>query len=370
MKRKLHFQNSFAKSNIKLFLVLLLVISAGSIFGQGTVSKTVLENTVNGVRITVSADEGILPSDTKLTSRLLTSIEKDVYINELKNEKHVTFVQSLAYDITLLDGFGNEVQPNGEVTVSLGGLPFTNDENGLVVFHAETEGSHQDFTLTKKFIEKPTSKVLGKSKSKVSRAVLGKTLKIASEDQNQIDFKTNHFSVYLVGTTKTATYNFYVDGSLSETQIVLNGESLIEPENPTVQTGKRFTGWFVQSSSTAIDFNQSVSVNTTETKIVNAVFEDVWYVYFVYNSEIVSTKEVMPNGVTDENNIPISVTESGKAFAHWSLTENGSAFDFSTSITNNTSLYAVLTDQWTISFDSEGGSTLLPDYGWINGGYL
>ena len=43
-------------------------------------------------------------------------------------------------------------------------------------------------------------------------------------------------------------------------------------------------------------------------------------------------------------------------FSHWSLTENGSAFDFSTTITENTTLYAVWTYKATVTFNAGEGT--------------
>ena len=53
----------------------------------------------------------------------------------------------------------------------------------------------------------------------------------------------------------------------------------------------------------------------------------------------------------------------GKAFSHWSKTVDGTeAFDFNTTITEDTTLYAVLADRWKVTFDTQGGTTIFPKY--------
>ncbi|MDD2528335.1 MAG: InlB B-repeat-containing protein, partial [Lentimicrobiaceae bacterium] len=304
----------------------------------------------DGVNIKVNAADGILPEGTQLSVKLLTDKEEEIYIKSLKENNGIRMSQSLFYDITLHDKQGREIQPKGEVTVSFSGLNFENNGTGLVVLHAEENvNGKEGFLFSKKYPEINT-------RDHKSLA------QYASINPNEIQFKTAHFSVYAVGTTQTATYNFTVNSAVQQTQIVLNGESLIEPETPTAPAGQRFAGWYVQGETSPVVFNQAVTVSSTSTLTVNAQFESVWYVFFNYDGVLVATKDVAPGTTTDASGVPLVVKVLGKVFSHWSTTVNGPAFDFNTPINANITLYAVLADSWIVSFNSQGGSPVMPAY--------
>ncbi|MDD3743564.1 MAG: InlB B-repeat-containing protein, partial [Lentimicrobiaceae bacterium] len=317
----------------------------------GTTSKALtLASKVNDVTVKVHGAAGVLPEGTQLKVRLLSDSEEQVYIRSLKRNSGITLKQASFYDITLYNLAGEEIQPSGEVTVTFSGIE-SPVEGSLVVMHAEKANpAMDDFSFSKKY---PAVKVDNNAA----------TLQHAHVNSNEIRFNTAHFSVYVVGVTPTATYNFMVDGTLQETQIVLNGESLLEPEMPVASAGKRFTGWYIQGFTTPLTFHQAISVSTTQTYTVNAVFETVWHVFFNYNGELVATKDVVaPATTTSAAGIPLVVNVPGKVFSHWSLNVDGTAFNFSTPITSNTTLYAVLTDRWVVTFNTQGGSALMPEY--------
>lgn len=178
----------------------------------------------------------------------------------------------------------------------------------------------------------------------------------------------DHFSIYGVGTVATATYKFYVGQDEVDTQILLNGEYLLEPEAPEKIDNQRFRGWKIEGG-TFINFSQPIAVTETISRNVNAVYEDVVYVYFLYDDgvapdgyDVIATKDVMPNTATDGMNVPLVVKIPGKAFSHWSQEPGGIEFNFSTPISTDTNLYAVLIDRWKVTFDAQGGSSVLPKY--------
>jgi uncharacterized repeat protein (TIGR02543 family) len=78
----------------------------------------------------------------------------------------------------------------------------------------------------------------------------------------------------------THTYNFYVDGELIQTQIVKNGEFLLQPEAPE-KADHKFIGWYVDDNPNPIDFSQAVTVTSTEEFDAVAKFEKVYYVFFM-----------------------------------------------------------------------------------------
>ncbi|NLG19787.1 MAG: InlB B-repeat-containing protein, partial [Fibrobacter sp.] len=171
----------------------------------------------------------------------------------------------------------------------------------------------------------------------------------------------------------TKTYEFWVEGDgiptkLVDTQIVKNGQSLIAPATPEAPDGTKFTGWFVGNDKVLFNDPIEVNANTPDKVEAKAKFTPVAYVYFVYNGNVIATKEVPPGTKTDSSGVPITVNIPGKVLSHWSDTVDGSAFDFAgTNIDGDTSLYAVLIDQWEVSFNTHGGTTILPQYVVHNG---
>jgi len=176
--------------------------------------------------------------------------------------------------------------------------------------------------------------------------------------------------------THTATYVFKNGTTTADTQIIQNNQALIAPATPAAPAGQRFVGWFVQGSSTPLTFGVPMTVTSTTTINVLAEFEHVVYVSFVYdntpddnvnNGVIIATKSVVPGTATDAGGVPLVVNVPGKAFLHWSETAGGQAYNFATLIQSDLTLHAVLTEKWQVTFDSHGGSTVLPQYVVNNG---
>ncbi|MGI6696549.1 MAG: InlB B-repeat-containing protein [Christensenellales bacterium] len=175
------------------------------------------------------------------------------------------------------------------------------------------------------------------------------------------EFSYNSVSMKnLTNLVHTRRYEFHgFNGILVDTQIVKKGGSLVDPGIPDAPSGQEFTGWFVGDEQ--VVFNTAINnITATETVTANARFKEVCYVSFVHG-DIVTTKKVTKNTTTNADGVPLVVNTPGKAFSHWSTEINGSAFVFDTTpITADTTLYAVLIDRWTVTFDSNGGSAVLP----------
>ncbi|MCA1759367.1 MAG: hypothetical protein LC658_06325, partial [Bacteroidales bacterium] len=90
-----------------------------------------------GIIISVSAPNSVLPHDTELKVKLLSDSEKQEYINKLEIDNRIELNQSLAFDITLHNNRGDEIQPNGEVTVGFSGVEFTHTDEQVTVYHVE-----------------------------------------------------------------------------------------------------------------------------------------------------------------------------------------------------------------------------------------
>lgn len=167
----------------------------------------------------------------------------------------------------------------------------------------------------------------------------------------------------------TNTYKFYVNNVLAETQIIRDGGKLTEPASPEPGANQKFAGWWtvVDNVEVEVDFDTPIAVGAANQEIrVDAKFISIVYVYFISEGSVVTTKELTPGGTTDASGIALNITTPGKAFSHWSDSTSGGPFDFSTPITQNTNLYAVLIDQWKVTFNTKGGTPVLPVY--VNNG--
>ena len=328
--------------------------------GSEKIGPTQLIANVNGVTIEIYADEGVLPEDTELSAHMLSFLEALSYIEAIKESTGEVLEDYMVFDIKLLDREGNEVQPDGSVTVTFSDVYFAADDD-IAVYRLEPIVGKGIFGINNRPNGGGFKPGFYPGQSSIKDQFRAKNM-WAIKHRNDVVFTTNHFSIYAVGTHKTATYEFYVGTELISTQIVKNGEELEAPEVPAEIGGKKFTGWYIQGESNPLDFDQPVTVSSTATYKVEARYDDVYYVYFKYDGDIITTKEVVPGTATDDTGISLVVTETGKAFSHWSETVNGSAFDFSTAINEDITLHAVLADLWTVTFNTQGGSQVLPRY--------
>lgn len=129
-----------------------------------------------------------------------------------------------------------------------------------------------------------------------------------------------------------------------------------------------FLGWYSEGSDERFQFGQEVAVNSDETIRIDGRFKGAVYVSFVNDGEnpekdkIIKVKELVPGEKTDGKRVPVVVMQTGYVFKHWSLTRNGPPFDFNQPINENTVLYSVLGQPWTVSFDSDGGFVIPPEY--------
>ena len=248
----------------------------------------------DGVTIKVEAEAGVLAEDTTLSVIALSKEEAETYIKVIEDNTGQALDSFMVFDITLFDVEGNEVQPDGLVTVSFSNLPF-DSEDDAEVFHLEPlfqmrmTGGRQANDLRYNFTAR-------------SMASTGY--------RRGVSFKTPHFSIYAVGATPTATYEFYVDEQDDpvDTQIIKNGEILLEPEVPEKDGDKKFVGWFLEESTQALNFAESVSVNETKTYKVKAAYSATYVVRFMYNDDVITTKEVTADGVINDEGVSLVVT--------------------------------------------------------------
>ena len=153
------------------------------------------------------------------------------------------------------------------------------------------------------------------------------------------------------------TYVFKANGETISTQIVKNGDTLLEPQVPA-QDGKVFTGW-----SPEVTFGPVSNVDKTETITVEAQFADGYHVYFKDNNgRIIATK-------TGASGTEVSVAKvnfpvgSDEAITGWYTDAAHTQKVESVTIeTSDITLYAKVEKGHWITFESNGGSYVEPKF--------
>lgn len=152
------------------------------------------------------------------------------------------------------------------------------------------------------------------------------------------------------------TYEFYVNGEKVDTQIVKNGDTLLEPQ-VEAQDGKVFTGW-----NPEVSFG-TVPELTGENKTirVDAVFADGYYVYFKDNTgRIIATKTGTTGQTITFEDVSFAVG-TNQAITGWYTDSTLTNKVTSVTIENgNITLYAEVKEGYWITFESNGGSYVAP----------
>ena len=153
------------------------------------------------------------------------------------------------------------------------------------------------------------------------------------------------------------TYVFKANGETISTQIVKNGDTLLEPQVPA-QDGKVFTGW-----SPEVTFGTVSNVDKTETIEVKAQLADGYHVYFKDNKgRIIATK-------TGASGTEVSVAKvnfpvgSDEAITGWYTDAAHTQKVESVTIeTSDITLYAKVEKGYWLTFESNGGSYVAPAF--------
>ena len=170
----------------------------------------------------------------------------------------------------------------------------------------------------------------------------------------------------------TYTYKFYVGTNPTPvaTQIVKDGQTLLEPSVPADPSGANFPfmGWYdAPTGGNKIAFGP-VAVTSTQTISVYARFAATYKVSFVYvntlgNTIQLGTKTAYSGDAVNADGISYADSlEPRKVFSHWSATNGGAAYNFSTPVTGNMTLYLITNNLWRVTFDAKGGTPVRPIY--------
>ena len=156
----------------------------------------------------------------------------------------------------------------------------------------------------------------------------------------------------------TVTFNSNGGSAVSpNTQSVTNGSTATKPSPDPTRDGYTFTGWYTDSATTQ-PFDFSTSINNDMTLYAGWT-KDQWTVNF----DSQGGSSVPNQTVTDQDTATKPApdpTRDGYTFTGWYTDpETMQPFDFSTPITGNKTLYAGWTkNPWTVSFNSQGGSSV------------
>ncbi|WP_314967020.1 leucine-rich repeat domain-containing protein, partial [Oribacterium sinus] len=123
------------------------------------------EKALSGVLITVQADSGVFPKDATLRVRKLSKVEEqkvDSAVKEKLQENQENLLQSMIFDISVLNQEGEEVQPDtakGEVTVQFSNIPFLQEdaEKQISVFHLDSVDAAAEKLAAEKIEEKESA---------------------------------------------------------------------------------------------------------------------------------------------------------------------------------------------------------------------
>ena len=219
----------------------------------------------NGIAVAIRAPEGVFPEGTKAV--LAAPSAESLAAAAAASGQDASDLMGV--DITFRYD-GKEIQPTSAVEVSFRAAEIA-DADISNVYHVSDGGAVQEVAASK------------------SGASLG--------------FTADSFSTWIFPTaggavapasilnpeTSIATYVFNADGATVDTQYITSGDTLSEPAAP-VKEGHRFIGWYV--GETPVTFGTVSTVSETAEIIVEARFEEVYYVFF-HNPEgaVVATKE-------------------------------------------------------------------------------
>ncbi len=146
-------------------------------------------------------------------------------------------------------------------------------------------------------------------------------------------------------------------GAPSTSQTVKSGECVAAPAAPT-RSGYSFDGWYTsESGGTKFDFSSPVSRNITLYAHWTLDPNQKYTVTFNANGGAPSTSQTVKSGECVLT--PTAPTKSGYRFAGWyTAASGGSAFDLTTPITSDITLYAHWdTSGYTVTFNANDGTT-------------
>ena len=160
-----------------------------------------------------------------------------------------------------------------------------------------------------------------------------------------------NIKVYAVWIAKY-TVTFDSDGGTEVApQTLTNGDKATEPSDPTKE-GHTFAGWTLDGK--AYDFDTPVIEDTT----LVAIWMPIATAKYTVTFDSDGGTEVAPQTLTkgDKATKPSDPTKDGYTFAGWAL--DGEAYDFDAPVTEDITLVATWTAEYTVTFNDDDGSEI------------
>ena len=290
--------------------------------------------------VTVSYGEETFKTGTEMKVAYVSRSEAIAAAEQTASEDQEV-IDAMAVDITFIDSDGNEVQPEGAVSVSLEprrALAST-ETSTQEVLHKEDNGNVQ---------------VVGNADVSAAGA----------------EFSADHFSIYVISSKDSpaiATYHFY-DAAGNEiagsAQKVKSGETVYAPTTPE-KTGSKFLGWSYTQNAAALqegdpgDFNQiTASVRSAGDVNLYPVFQQAYYVFFLDNQGRVSTtKEGASGAVIEVSDVTIPLDSTHSVTGWYTDAELTSKVGSVTLSDHNVTLYPKVEEGHYLYFSSGDGAS-------------
>ena len=289
------------------------------------------------ITVKVTAPEGALPEGTRVLAEAVNRADVAAAVAGAVEEQGRTLEGAVALDVTLVDKDGNAIQPNGSVSVSFFNAGMGEGE-AVGVYRVADDASSVE------------------------------AIPASQASANVQSFDVDHFSIYVVtdeNPVYLATYRFLAaDGTtVVSTQIVKNGEALVEPAAPEID-GQTFTGWYLGEN--LMDFSQAVTVNATVTYDVYARYASVLHINFYDpdGMQIMRTMVVEDHEAHDISGIKYDVDATHRVVG-WTDADGNQL----TSVAvpegkSSVDVFAVVVSGVWVAFDAAGGTTV--DHVFVN----
>ena len=152
------------------------------------------------------------------------------------------------------------------------------------------------------------------------------------------------------------TVLFYVNDVLYKSEEIESGNTLVCPEPPESSSEEKiFSHWSKTESGEPFDTNSKITSDLT----LHAVFVDAYHTVTLIDRNQIKYIEVEHNSLFTEPDSPISA-DSKIIFSHWSISENGAPFDFSSRILSDIKIYAVwVSNEHTVTFSNGEWQTVI-----------
>ncbi|MBQ3465371.1 MAG: InlB B-repeat-containing protein [Firmicutes bacterium] len=253
--------------------------------------------TVDGVKVNISAPEGALPEGATVKVEPVKAAEIQDAVDELIDDGKIV----KAVDITFYNKEGKEIEPKEKVSVAFASKEFKNLNDAQIV-HINGEGEAE--------------KVKG-----------------SSVDGNKATFKSDDFSIYVVvdGQDPDArlNVNFYkANGDLIAATSITKNElsqlntNIYDPGTGGIEAGEVFKGWTEKQNYTVEDAEDGMTIDAVREKVTSTlnaggfddgkelnlyamIFESYHISYIDENEVVIYTDEVLYK--KGDTNVPYTV---------------------------------------------------------------